>query len=164
MIKIDFLAERENSAYRLSYDLGNSVPVLKWDTGAKYTVISAGMLDDNISPENIERLKSYCEEHSHYKENFISASGDPIKGYLVTAHDVRMGNALLRDFHYSLVVENKIDIALLGYDFIDCCKRSADAHGDILISEFDDIGYAIPDGAMENDELISFIDSLSEDV
>ena len=163
MIKTDFLAERENSTYRLSIDLGSSVPVLKWDTGAKYTVISAGMLDDNISQESIERLIAYCEENSRYKEKFISASGDPIKGYLVTVHDARIGSAILRNFRYYLVIENKRDIALLGYDFIDCCKRSADAHGDILISEFDDEGYGALDDAMENDDLISFIDSLSED-
>ena len=106
-------------------------------------------------------MKSYCEENHKHKERFISASGDPIYGYLSHVKNVVMDETVLSDFHYPLVLENKRDIALLGFDFIDKCKREADAYGDIIITEFDDEGYSSADSALENDELFSLIDMLS---
>jgi hypothetical protein len=42
-------------------DLGKFVPTLKFDTGAKYTVISVGELSDGLSSEDLTRFKDYCE-------------------------------------------------------------------------------------------------------
>ena len=164
MTEVNFTAERVSSVYEVLVNLGRYTPSLKWDTGAKYTVISARALDKNLSDAALERMKSYCEENQKHKERFISASGDPIYGYLSHVKNVVMDETVLSDFHYPLVLENKRDIALLGFDFIDKCKREADAYGDIIITEFDDEGYSSADSALENDELISLIDSLSEEL
>lgn len=78
------------------------------------------------------------------------------------AHDVKMGNTILRDFRYYLVIKNPRDVALLGFDFIDRCAGIIKMVDDVVFTEFDEDGYSILDGVLENDELIAFIDSLSE--
>lgn len=161
MIKVDITARRIKSVYEVSVDLERYNPSFKWDTGAKYTVISARMLDDDISDKTLKMMKKYCEEHNKHKERFVSASGDPFYGYLTHVKDVVVGNTMLHDFYYYIVFENKRDIALLGFDFIENCKGSFDAHKDIVINEFDDTGYGKKDEALESDELIALIDSLS---
>ena len=166
MSKVDIIAHRDNSVFGMNAYISDKAVALKYDTGAKYTVISAGMFDESITEENLKQFKTFCEDRclEKYKESFISATGDSFEGYLVTAHDVKIGNTTLQYFYYYLVIENKRDIALLGFDFIDNCKRSANAHGDILITEFDEEGYGSLDGAMNNDEVIAFIDSLSDEI
>ena len=69
---------------------------------------------------------------------------------------------MLKSFRYYLVVENKRDIALLGYDFIDKCRRSAEPSSDIFVSEFDDKAYGEIDGALESNEVITLIDSQTD--
>ena len=115
--------EREKSTYFLLVDMGQFVPTLKFDTGSEYTVISAGMLGGVLSSDQLADFKNYCETHSSRKEKFISASGDSIYGYPVTAHD---------------------------------------SHGNFVITAFDEEGYSIFTGAMQNDEVIAYMDSLSE--
>ncbi len=161
---MNITAIRDQSDFEVDASIGRNVVMLKYDTGAKYTVISAGMFDDSLTEEDIKRFKEYCEKHcpDRYKEDFISATGDLFKGYLVTAHNIRLGETVLQDFRYYLVVENKRDIALLGFDFIDKCDRSADAYGDIRITRFDEEGYGSVDGALENDEVVAFIDTLTD--
>ena len=163
MIEVNIVAKRVCSVYEILVNLGKYSPSLKWDTGAKYTVISARMLDDDISDKVLEQMKIYCEEHHKRKEQFVSASGDPFYGYLSHARNVVVGESVLSDFRYYLVLENKRDIALLGFDFIDNCDRSANRHGDIIITGFDDEGYGTNGEALESDELVSLIDSMSED-
>lgn len=160
MIKAEIIARRIDSVYEVSVDLGQYNPSLKWDTGAKFTVISARMLDDDVSDNVLIELKAYCEKHQKRKEKFISASGDPFYGYLSHAKDVVVGNTVLSDFYYYLVFENKRDIALLGFDFIESCSGSFNAHSDIIVTEFDEEGYGSVGTALESDELIALIDSL----
>ena len=144
--------------------LGESILSLKWDSGAKYTVISVKVLNSDLSGEDLEQIKQYCDGHSSHREQFVSASGHTFDGYLVTAHDATIGNTVFSEFHYYLVVENQRDVALLGYDFTDCCKSYHDPHSDIIVTEFDDEGYEAADsGAMDSDEVIAFVDSLSVD-
>ena len=154
--------ERENSTYFLLADLGQFVPTLKFDTGSQYTVISAGMLGRSLTADQKKHFKDYCEKHSSRKEKFISASGDPFFGYPVSVHDVNIGGTSLPVFYYYLVIENKRDIALLGFDFIDRCKCSHNPHGNFVITEFDEDGYGKLDGVMENDDVMAFIDSLGD--
>ena len=162
MIEADITAKRIGSVYEVHVNLGKYIPSLKWDTGAKYTVISARMLDDDISDEALRQMKDYCEEHLKHKERFISASGDPFYGYLSHARNAVIDETELPNFYYYLVLENKRDIALLGEDFIENCKGTFEPHGDILVTGFDEEGYVIWDRALESDELISLIDSLSD--
>jgi len=161
--KVNIIGHRVESTHQVNANISHRAVILKYDTGAKCTVISVGMFDDSLTETDLQKFTAFCEEHcpDKYKENFISATGDLFKGYLVTAHNVKMGNTTLQEFRYYLVVENKRDIALVGFDFIDKCNRYADAYGDIHITEFDEDGYGSLDGSMENDEVIAFIDSLS---
>ncbi len=164
MIKVDITANNVASSYRVPMILGESILGLKWDSGSKYTVISVKVLNSDLSGDDLERIKQYCEGHSNHREQFVSASGHTFDGYLVTAHDVTIGNTVLSEFYHYLVVENQRDVALLGYDFTDCCKSSHDPHSDIIVTDFDDEGYEAADlGAMNSDEVIAFIDSLSVD-
>ena len=162
MIKVDITANNVASSYRVPMILGESILGLKWDSGAKYTVISVKVLNSDLSATDLDRIKRFCDGRSNHKEQFISASGHTFDGYLVMAHNVTIGNTVFPEFHYYLVVENQRDVALLGYDFTDCCKSSHDPHGDIIVTEFDDLGYGTGDiGAMDSDEVITYIDSLS---
>lgn len=164
MIKVDVAANNVASSYRVPMLLGESILGLKWDSGAKYTVISVKVLNSELSDKDLESVKQYCDGHSSHREQFVSASGHTFDGYLVKANDVTIGNTVFPEFHYYLVVENQRNVALLGYDFTDCCKSSHDPHSDIIVTEFDDEGYATADaGAMDCNEVILFIDSLSVD-
>ena len=163
MIETDIYAERLGSSYQIPIYMGSFAFNIKLDTGAKYTVISAKSLNSELTEGNLEQIKEYCEKRSARKERFISASGHSFFGYLATAHDVEIDNTSFSEFRYYLVAENKRDIALMGYDFIDHCRLSSDPQGDIYISGFDDNSYGKDEGAMESDELVSLIDSLSTD-
>ena len=162
MSKIHIVAERVGSTYRIPMSLSNSDFGIKLDTGAKYTVISATAIRDTLTEDDLERIKSHCEERCGRKEEFISASGHSFFGYPVLAHHVEMGDSMLRDFRYYLVVENKRDIALLGFDFIDQCTFSHKTKKDIVLTEFNEVGYGELEDALENDEVTAFIDSLTE--
>ena len=120
------------SVYHVAANLGYRTMPLKYDTGAKCSVISAGMFDDTLTDEGLTQIKNYCETNSNHKERFISASGHTFDGYLITAHDVKIGKTHMQEFRYYLVVENQRDIALLGFDFIDNCEGSFEPHSDIL--------------------------------
>ena len=164
MINVNIVGKRVASVYQVAANLGYRTLPLKYDTGAKYSVISAGMFDDTLTNEGLDRIKDYCEDHSKHKERFVSASGHTFDGYLVTARDVKIGKTHLQEFRYFLVVENQRDIALLGFDFIDNCKGTFEPHSDIEINEFDETSYwEGTAGAMNNDEVIAFIDSLSNE-
>ena len=162
MSEIHIVAERVGSTYRIPITLSNSDFGIKLDTGAKYTVISATAIKDTLTEEDLERIKSHCEKRCGRREEFISASGHSFFGYPVLAHNVEMGDSILKDFQYYLVVENKRDIALLGFDFIDQCVFSHKTKEDIVLTAFDEGGYGEPNGALENDEVIALIDSLTD--
>ena len=164
MISVDITGKMVASVYQVAARLGYRSLPLKYDTGAKHSVISASMFDDMLTEESVARIKDYCEAHSKHKEKFISASGHTFDGYLVTARDVKIGKSYLREFCYYLVVENQRDIALLGFDFIDNCKGSFAPHHDIIITEFDEKTYGtFGTDSMSSDDVMAFIDSLSQD-
>ena len=162
MSRVSILAERMESTYQVPLTLGVSDFTIKLDTGAKYTVISAKAIRDTLTQSDLARLKSYCEARGTHKKKFISASGHSFYGYAVIAHDVEMGGAVLPVFLYYLMVEIRRDIALLGFDFIDRCRFTHEPEGDIVLAEFDLNGYGVASGAMDCDEVIAFLDSLSE--
>lgn len=161
MTDISITAERDQCTYVIDVDLNDHVFDIKWDTGAADTVISIGAIFDGMTPEKLLELKVLCESHSkpENKKRFVSASGDEFWGYHVDAHDAVIGGQRFPRFHYYLVLENKRDIALLGFDFVDRCGYKHDPEGDVVITEFKDDGYGAPVGVMDNNELISFIDS-----
>lgn len=162
LISVDIVANRTSAKYRIPMVIGESVFGIKYDTGAKYTVISASVFNSELTESDLIKIKDYCNDHGHHKERFISASGHYFDGYLVTAHDVTIGNTEFKEFHYFLITENERDIALLGFDFIDNCRDSHDPHGSIKITEFDEAGYKdMTAEGINNDEIIAYIDSLT---
>ncbi len=162
MNDINVVAKREKSSYRVSVDLDNRVFTIKFDPGATDTVISARVFSNSLTDQDLESLTKYCEEHSNHNKEFISATGDSFKGYLVTAHNVILGKSVMPDFRYYLIIKSKRDVALLGYDFIDNCRCSHDPGKNFYLTGFDVDSYGKNNGAMENDEVVAFIDSLSD--
>lgn len=164
MIDANIVAKRVLPAYQVTAKLGFRTILLKYDTGAKYSVISVGMFDDTLTDDDLIRIKEYCEEHSSCKERFISASGHTFDGYLVVASNVKIGNTYIREFRYHLVIENQRDIALLGFDFIENCKGLFEPQNNIIITAFDEKHYGTLDaGSMNSEDVIAFVHSLSSD-
>ena len=162
MTEIFVVGKRMESSYIIDFRMDSFFFPVKLDTGAKRTVFSAGVFEDDLTQEKLERIKDYCEKRAGAKEQFISASGDSFWGYLTTAKSVRIGSTIFHDFRFYLVIENKRDIALLGYDFIDRCTYSHILGGDIIVTAVNEVGYGELEGAMQSDEVFAFIDSLSD--
>ena len=160
MTKVDIVARRVASTYRIPVTLSEAIVNIKLDTGSKYTVISASAINSELRQKDIKRIKEYCELSYKKKEKFISASGHSFYGYLVCAKNVIIDNSMLEHFYYYLVIENKKDIALLGYDFVDKCSFSHNYCNDIVITEYNESGYDEVTNALDSDELIAFMDSL----
>lgn len=164
MIKLDVLAGRDQSAYLIDIKIADYALDIKLDTGAVDTVVSLGAIDDDISSADFATFKDYCEKHySNVRKKFISASGGSFYGYPISVKGAKIGGIELPAFVFYLVLENKRDIALLGFDFIDKCSFSHEAEGNIILTEFNDDNYGAVEGAMGDDEFISLIDSLSHD-
>ncbi len=163
MISLNALAERDRSSYTIDIDMMDYVFDVKWDTGAANTVISLGAIDDEISTADFTTFKKYCEQHyDAVRKEFVSASGGSFYGYPISVKEVKVGGVKLPTFLFYLVLENKRDIALLGFDFIDRCSFSHKTDSDISLTEFNEVGYGDFKGAMGSDEFISLIDSLSD--
>ncbi len=79
--------------------------------------------------------------------------------YATYAENVYIGELLLKKFYYYLVVDkldNNKQIALLGDDFLECCKFTKEPHGSIAITEFDnDCYYEKRGSALSTDEILS---------
>lgn len=162
MISLNAIAERDCASYTIDIDIMDYVLDVKWDTGAANTVISLGAIDDEISFADFTTFKNYCEQHySKVRKEFTSASGGSFYGYPISVNEVKIGGKKIPSFLFYLVLENKRDIALLGFDFIDRCSFSHKADSNITLSEFNESGYGEFEGAMGSDEFISLIDSLS---
>lgn len=104
MIKVDITANNVASSYRVPMILGESILGLKWDSGAKYTVISVKVLNSDLSDKDLEGVKQYCDGRSSHREQFVSASGHTFDGYLVKANDVTIGNTVFPEFHFYLMI------------------------------------------------------------
>lgn len=162
MISLNVFAGRDQSSYLVDVKFAGYALDIKIDTGAVDTVISFGAVEDDISPPDFETFKNYCENHySSVRKRFTSASGGSFYGYPISVKDAKIGGVELPVFVFYLVLENRRDIALLGFDFIDRCTFSHKVEGDLILTEFDEDSYGTIEGAMGTDELISLIDSLS---
>ena len=161
MIDVSISADITNSAYRVPITIGDTAFGVKLDTGAKFTVISAKVFNSELTEVDLKCISGYCDAHCGRKEKFVSVSGHVFYGYLVNAHNVKVDEALLKDFYYYLVVENKRDIALLGFDFIKHCSGSFKMHDKIVFNKFDQLSYRDHKDTIENDEIIAFMDTLS---
>lgn len=70
-------------------------------------------------------------------ESFYSATDGKMGGYLVKAENVMLYNTVLKVFYYYLILDNSLDKALLGDDFISCCTFSHQPKSDIVINTID---------------------------
>ncbi|MCR5097477.1 MAG: retropepsin-like domain-containing protein [Lachnospiraceae bacterium] len=161
MIKTDIVAEMVGSEYRIPVDMGGIAFSIKFDNGAGSTVVSIDAYAKNLSDDEKNRIKDYCESHSSGKSRFRSASGDFFFGYPVIANNVFLGNTCFKEFYYYIVIENKRNISLLGVDFLDNCEYVHKPHENIVISSFDEISYSGRSmNIIDNNDLVTFIDSL----
>ena len=89
-------------------------------------------------------------------EIFTSASGHSLVGYPVCIKNVLIGNVLFPKFYYYLILdelEGNRAIALLGDNFIDCCRFEHYPHEEIKITGFDYDGYTIDGNTVSMDEI-----------
>ena len=164
MTDIFVVGKRMPSSYDIDFEMGEFFLRIKYDTGAKSTVISAGALDDTLTQDKKERILEYCEKQECDKAQLISASGHPFWGYLVKADRVRIGSSRFHAFYFYLIVKNERDIALLGFDFIDKTKRIAEPCGNYILSQFDEAAYmrSQQKPAIDGNDLLEFMRSLSD--
>ena len=160
---VSVTARLNKSSYRIAMTLAGSTFNIKLDTGANSTVISAKSIDRVLSEADMKTIEAWCISEGAPKYKFLSATGDDLIGYGMVAHNVKLGAAIFQNFHFYLVLGNKRNIALLGVDFISKCEGSFTPDGDIVITGFDRDNYGKIDGALEAEELIAFIDSLTEE-
>ena len=163
MIDVSFIARRNPklSDHVIRARLGKFSFIIKFDTGARDTVISSDVFHGDISDNERNKLITKLDSMNLRTKNFVSASGDEFKGYLVKARSISFERCKLPFFYYYLVVKNKRVIALLGEDFVDKCRFTHEPNDDICITQFDDISYnADLSGAISEDELIELIDAI----
>lgn len=164
MIDVSFAAKKTPlfSGHVIRTKVGNSSFMMKFDTGAKDTVISSDVFHGAISDESRDKLIRALDAKKLNTKEFVSASGDGFKGYLVKAKEVSFDKCKLPVFYYYIVVKNKRVIALLGEDFIDNCKYSHEPSGDICITQFNDEAYDVSiSGSLSEDDLVSLIEGLA---
>lgn len=117
MISIKYAEKEFYYTVRLS-GLNDNIITGKFDTGAVTTIITTKKL--GILPKS-----------------FYSATDGEMKGYLVKAKDVMLYNTKLKSFYYYLILDNNLNKALLGDDFISCCTFHHQPKGDIVITAID---------------------------
>ncbi len=134
MINIRYAEKESYYTVRLS-GLNDDIITGKFDTGAVATIITSKKL--GLSDEQVEHLKEYFEKSGIVPEAFYSATNEKMGGYLVRAENVMLYSTILKDFYYYLILDNTLDKALLGDDFISCCTFNHQPKSDIIITTID---------------------------
>lgn len=134
MINIRYAEKESYYTVRLS-GLNDDIITGKFDTGAVATIITSKKL--GLSDKQVEILKEYFEKAGIEAEDFYSATDGKMGGYLIRAENVMLYNTVLKNFYYYLILDNGLDKALLGDDFISCCTFSHQPKKDIIITTID---------------------------
>ena len=134
MINIRYAEKESYYTVRLS-GLNDDIITGKFDTGAVATIITSKKL--GLSDDQVERLKEYFKTSGIEPENFYSAPDGKMGGYLVKAENVMLYGTVLKSFYYYLILDNRLDKALLGDDFISCCTFTHKPKSDIIITTID---------------------------
>lgn len=141
MINVKY--NQKGANYIVSFSgLGDRIVTGKFDTGAVATIITSKKL--GLTDGQVEILKGYFEKSGVEPENFYSATNGKMGGYLVRAKNIMLYSTVLESFYYYLVLDNSLDKALLGDDFISCCTFSHQPKGDIVITTIDMNLYSSP--------------------
>lgn len=114
---------------------------LKFDTGAKRTVISIYALRDRWSLNQIKAIKDEFKKNNVKEEEFKSASGHKLYGYPCIAKNVKFDNIDFKEFYFFLVLDTDRKIALLGDDFISSSVFYHDEGGDIYVASINTESY-----------------------
>lgn len=115
--------------------LGDRIVTGKFDTGAVATIITTKKL--GLTDKQFDLLKKHFDTMVELPKSFHSATNGEMKGYLVRARNVMLYQTCLKDFYYYLVLDNNLNKALLGDDFISCCTFNHRPQGDIVITTID---------------------------
>ena len=111
----------------------------KFDTGADHSVINVSSLFPII--DLAERVVLYVKELTEKKIGipgaFRSASGDFTDGILCYVPDFKFNEEIF-PFYFYLITSTAYRKALIGVDFISCCKFLCDPGKDIIIEKFHD--------------------------
>lgn len=134
MINIRYAEKESYYTVRLS-GLNDDIITGKFDTGAVATIITSKKL--GLSDDQVERLKEHFKTSGIEPENFYSATDGKMGGYLVKAENVMLYGTVLKSFYYYLILDNRLDKALLGDDFISCCTFNHKPKSDIIITTID---------------------------
>lgn len=134
MINIRYAEKESYYTVRLS-GLNADIITGKFDTGAVATIITSKKL--GLSDKQVECLKKHFKKSGVVPESFYSATDGKMGGYLVRAENVMLYSTVLRNFYYYLILDNRLDKALLGDDFISCCTFSHQPKSDIIITTID---------------------------
>lgn len=100
----------------------------KFDTGAVRTVIS---LDTLVGKTFAKKYESVFINQCDALE-FTSASGHKMYGVGSSFHNVRVSGIYLKEFYFHLLLGSNRSVALLGDDFILCCRFTHEPKQDIL--------------------------------
>lgn len=134
MISIKY--NQKGSCYIVSFSgLGDRIVTGKFDTGAVATIITSKKL--GLTDGQVGTLKDYFEKSGVEPEDFYSATDGKLDGYLVRAENIKLYGTVLKRFYYYLILDNSLDKALLGDDFISCCTFSHQPKSDIIITAID---------------------------
>lgn len=139
MINIKY--NQKSACYIVEFSgLGDRIVTGKFDTGAVATIITTRKL--GLTDRQLDLLKKHFDRTVERPKSFHSATNGEMKGYLVKARDVMLYKTCLKDFYYYLVLDNNLNKALLGDDFISCCTFNHRPQGDIVITTIDTASYS----------------------
>ena len=115
----------------------NNLTQFIFDTGAERTVISIEMICRGMS-ETVKRQFIDTLGSSKYSEKFSSvAKKSDIVGIPYKFNDVKIGNMRLQQLLCYVIFKSNKSIALLGDDFVSCCKYNHNYSEDIIVDGFD---------------------------
>ena len=142
---IEANAVNSSGCYKLPVRLHDNALVMKFDTGANKTVISAELIFGELTDEQRTNINKLCSNYCAH-EVFTSASGHSFIAYPFFVANATIGKTEIPRLNCYLIVDKLFDdrkVALLGKDFIDYCSFSHEFCGDIIIESFDELKYDI---------------------
>ena len=143
LINIHYSAKNSYFYFYLSGITDRDIKV-KFDTGAGATIITSKALGMNSIQS--EHITEYINKKGIEKRVFKSATDTEFCGYLCRCTDVKLNDVLIEKFYFYLVLNDSLNKALLGDDFISYCTFSHQSRSDIYITAIDMNLYALSYG------------------
>lgn len=142
MFKFRYSYKYSSFSASLSKDVNTSFSPkssIKLDTGASSTVLSIKSLLDLglIEKENVAELVTLITKSNITASVYNSASGHILYGYPCKLKSIYLDNTYLDEFYFYVVLNDTLNINLLGNDFIRFCKVSKDIDDSFILSNLD---------------------------